>query len=123
MFLDMKSGKNDELVFPHSKGRAYTEIPTLFRDVIKELGLNNHVSDPRQRICFHSLRHSFGSWHAEAGTDLYIIKELLGHGSITLTERYSHLTKGTLQSASKNIEQTITRAEQDQAGQVVDSIK
>src|SRR5664280_899441 len=119
MFLDMHRGKNSDLVFPDSKGHAYTEIPTLFRDAVAELKFNDHVSDPRQRLCFHSLRHSFGSWHAEAGTNLYIIKELLGHGSITLTERYSHLTKGTLQNASKNIEQTITRGKKQQGANVV----
>lgn len=119
IFLDMKRGKYDDLVFPHSKGGAYSEIPTLFRDAVAELKFNEDVSDPRQRVCFHSLRHSFGSWHAEAGTDLYVVKELLGHGSITLTERYSHLTKGTLQNATKNIEQTITRAEEKEPGQVV----
>jgi site-specific recombinase XerD len=46
-----------------------------------------------------------------------VIKELLGHGSITLTERYSHLTKGTLQNATKNIEQTVHRAIEKQAEQ------
>ena len=110
MFLDMQHGKNDALVFPNSKKGIYSEIPTLFRDVVRELKFNEHVSDPRQRLCFHSLRHSFGSWHAEAGTDLYVIKELLGHGSIALTERYSHLTKGTLQNATENIEQVINVA-------------
>ena len=119
MFLTMKRGKNDDLVFPHSKGRAYSEIPTLFRDVVAELKFNDDVSDPRQRVCFHSLRHTFGSWHAESGTDLYVIKELLGHGSITLTERYSHLTKGTLQNATKNLEKTIGKVQQDQGGQVI----
>jgi integrase len=117
MFLDMQNGKNDDLVFPHSKNGVYTEVPTLFRDIVTELKFNDHVSDPRQRVCFHSLRHSFGSWHAEAGTNLYIIKELLGHGSIILTERYSHLTKGTLQNATKNIEQAIARTRQQQAAQ------
>ncbi|MDQ5988653.1 MAG: Tyrosine recombinase XerC [Syntrophus sp. SKADARSKE-3] len=118
MFLSMKQGKHDDLVFPHSKGKAYSEIPTLFRDVVAELKFNDHVSDPRQRVCFHSLRHSFGSWHAESGTDIYVIKELLGHGSITLTERYSHLTKGSLQNATKNLEQTISKAVNEQDVQV-----
>jgi site-specific recombinase XerD len=61
------------------------------------------------------------SWHAESGTDLYIIKELLGHGSITLTERYSHLSNGALQEATRGFEKAINRTGQkkDQAGQVV----
>jgi len=118
MFLSTAAGKNDALVFPNAKGTAYTEIPKLFREVVEELKLNQNVTDSRQRVCFHTLRHCFGSWHAEGGTDLYVIKELLGHGSITLTERYSHLTKGTLQNATKTLEQAIKRAGKKN-GQVV----
>ena len=34
MFIDMQNGKNDDLVFPHSKNGVYTEVPTLFRDIV-----------------------------------------------------------------------------------------
>ena len=122
MFLGMTKGKND-LVFPNKRGCVYTEIPHSFRDTVTELKFNDDISDPRQRVCFHSLRHTFGSWHAEAGTDLYVIKELMGHGSITLTERYSHLSQGTLQSATRNLERSIDGAGQDRAGQVVNFTK
>jgi site-specific recombinase XerD len=121
MFNEMKRGKNDALVFIQRKGTSYTEIPTLFRDIITDLKFHENVSDARQRVCFHTLRHTMASWHAESGTDLYIIKELLGHGSITLTERYSHLSNGALQEATRGFEKAINRTGQkkDQAGQVV----
>lgn len=115
MFSEMKQGKRNDHVFTHSKGQTYTEIPTLFRDVVKDLKFNENVSDRRHRVCFHSLRHTFASWHAEAGTDLYVIKELLGHGSITLTERYSHLSKGALQTATNNLEKALINAKHDEA--------
>lgn len=118
MFLSLAAGKNELLVFPNAKGTAYTEIPKLFREVVEEQKLNQNVTDSRQRVCFHTLRHCFGSWHTEGGTDLYVIKELLGHGSIIHTERYSHLTKGTLQNATKTLEQAIKKAGKDN-GQVV----
>jgi site-specific recombinase XerD len=117
MFLAMPKGKHDDLVFPNSDGASYTEIPHPFREAVSDLKFNEGVQDRRQRVMFHSLRHTFGSWHAEAGTDLYILKALMGHGSITLTERYAHLSQGTLQTATKNIERTT--AEQEQAEQVV----
>lgn len=113
-FLEMQRGKNDDLVFPHTRGGPHLEIPTLFRDVVAELKFNEGVSDRRQRVCFHTLRHTYGSWHAEAGTDLYVIKELLGHGSITLTERYSHLTNGALRNAVRDLEKTIEGAKQEE---------
>jgi integrase len=44
-----------------------------------------------QKVVFHSLRHTFASWLAIQGTPLYTIKELIGHKSIVMSERYAHL--------------------------------
>jgi site-specific recombinase XerD len=118
MFDGMTRGKNDTLVFLQRNKKPYHEIPVIFRDVVKDLKFNENVSDTRQRVCFHTLRHTKASWHAESGTDLYVIKELLGHGSITLTERYSHLTNGALQEATRGFEKAISKAKQ-KAGKVV----
>jgi len=118
MFDEMTRGNNDAIVFLRRDGKPFKEIPTLFRDVVTDLKLNENVSDARQRVCFHTLRHTLASWHAETGTDLYVIKELLGHGSITLTERYSHLTNGALQEATRGFEKAIKTAKK-KARQVV----
>ena len=50
-------------------------------------------------IHFHSLRHSFASNLAQQGVSLYVIKELLGHSSVSTTEIYSHLNFETLKEA------------------------
>lgn len=119
MFARMKHGKNDDFVFLRKDKKPFTEMPTLFRDIITDLKFNENVSDTRQRVCFHTLRHTMASWHAEGGTDLYVLKELLGHGSITLTERYSHLSNGALQAATRGFEKKVKTAAK-KAGQVVD---
>ena len=118
MFARMKHGKNDDFVFLRKDKKPFTEMPTLFRDIITDLKFNENVSDTRQRVCFHTLRHTMASWHAEGGTDLYVLKELLGHGSITLTERYSHLSNGALQAATRGFEKKVKTAAK-KAGQVV----
>lgn len=44
--------------------------------------------DPRPRT--HDLRHSHASWLLSGGADLEVVRDRLGHGSITTTGRYTH---------------------------------
>ena len=62
------------------------------------------LQDPRQIVTFHTLRHTFASWLALQGTPILTIKELLGHQSLVMTERYSHLTPDHKKNAVDGIE-------------------
>lgn len=109
MFENMGGGQHDSYVFTDRKGNRIKEISNSFGRIIKELGFNNGVTDPRQKVVFHTLRHTFASWLVENGTDLYIVKELMGHSTLTMTERYSHLGQNTLQEAVQRLDKGFLR--------------
>lgn len=86
------SGIPDEHIFKNRKtGGKINKVSHAYRRTIEALGLNEGVTDPSQKVVFHSLRHTFGSWLAMQGTPIYTIKELLGHKTLAMTERYAHL--------------------------------
>ena len=97
--------KDGELIFLSREGKQIKEISNSFDRAVKELGLNDGIEDSRDKLVFHSLRHSFASRLVERGVDLYTVSKLLGHSSISMTERYSHLRPATLQAAVKTLEQ------------------
>ncbi|MBW1995685.1 MAG: site-specific integrase [Deltaproteobacteria bacterium] len=78
-------------VFPDRNGKRITNISKRFGEIIKRLGFNEGVSDRRQQVTFHSLRHTFASWLALQGESLITIRDMLGHKTTAMTERYSHL--------------------------------
>ena len=107
MLAKKPRGGNDDLVFPGRGGIRVNVISRSFDRAVRELGLNDGVTDPRQKVVFHTLRHTYASWLVESGVDLYTVKTLLGHSTLAMTERYSHLGNGTLQNAVRLLEKNI----------------
>ncbi|MEZ6855018.1 tyrosine-type recombinase/integrase [Halodesulfovibrio aestuarii] len=93
MLKDRKTRKERAaLVFPPVFGGKKREnFSHLFKDVVDSLGLNDDATSESQRIVFHSLRHTFASWLAIAGVDIYRIKSLMRHKTLAMTQRYAHL--------------------------------
>lgn len=63
-----------------------------FKDMARLAGLD-------ERINFHSLRHTCASWLVQRGVSLPIVQKILGHSTIAVTERYSHLAPDVLDKA------------------------
>src|SRR5437899_5037517 len=73
-----------DLVFSSPAGGRIVDVRTGFQNACKRAELTD--------IHIHDLRHTFARRFALAGGDLYILKEILGHKSITMTQRYAHLS-------------------------------
>ncbi len=52
---------------------------------------------------FHSLRHSFATWHVEAGTPIITLQNLMGHSRIETTLVYAKATDNSRREAMANI--------------------
>ena len=62
----------------------------------------------------HDLRHSFASFLVNAGCSLYEVQKILGHASITMTQRCSHLSLDSLLKAVSHAERFVVPPPGDQ---------
>lgn len=67
--------------------------------VRKQMGLDGDGD-----YVIHACRHTCASRLVNAGVDLYVVKEWLGHSTIKITERYAHLDPGKLAQAVEVLE-------------------
>ena len=76
-------------VFPSKVGSMQQPSARVLQETLHRVRAVAGVDD---RITFHDLRHSFASMWMMNGGDVYRLQRVLGHRSITMTERYSHLS-------------------------------
>lgn len=75
------------LVFPNpATGRPYTEVKKSFKMACERAGIEG--------LRFHDLRHTFATRLVKAGVDIITVRDLLGHFSIRVTQRYTHPGQG-----------------------------
>jgi site-specific recombinase XerD len=63
-----------------------------------------------ENVRFHDLRHTFASYMVMSGADLVTVQQLLGHGSINMTMRYSHLAPKHRAQAIKVLDSAFSTA-------------
>ncbi|PIV52714.1 MAG: hypothetical protein COS17_07820 [Elusimicrobia bacterium CG02_land_8_20_14_3_00_37_13] len=91
-YLKKNCNLDSPYAFCNSKGDKFAKytISHRFNKVIKELGIKD--------FCFHCLRHTFASHLVMSGADIVTIQRLLGHKTLAMTLRYSHLSPNFMQS-------------------------
>ena len=78
---------NTEFLFLNYRGK---DIST--RGVRKVIEKYVTTGNFPEKVSPHSIRHSFATHLLEGGADLRSIQELLGHASLSTTQKYTHLT-------------------------------
>ena len=71
-------------------GPLQDHVVPIGRDYAKHLAADCRAAKIRP-IRFKDLRHSYGSWLAQAGVPLMRIRDLMGHASAETTQIYAHL--------------------------------
>lgn len=94
IYRDQFACKNHQALFLSSRGKRIDRV-TIWKQIkeyAKSAGITKIISP-------HTFRHSFATHLLERGADLRIIQEMLGHATISSTERYTHVNQKQLQEA------------------------
>ena len=84
-FSNLQRQEGNQFIFQSKNGNKIEHVSRTFERAVKALGLNNGITDRRQKVVFHSLRHTFASRLVQKRVSLYEVKELLGHSDIAMT--------------------------------------
>jgi integrase len=81
-------GKHSTHVFSF-RGKPVRQVNTkAWRSALKRVGIDD--------FRWHDLRHTWASWHVQAGTPLYVLQELGSWECVEMVRKYAHLASDHL---------------------------
>ena len=75
----------------HLKGRRIKGCRKAFNSACRRAGIKDFT--------FHDLRHTCASWLVEEGVHLLSVRDVLGHSTTEMTERYAHMDSQRIHDA------------------------
>lgn len=93
-FRHLSESDRNQALFVTRSGRPLdrTKIWRMIKDYVKAAGIQRNISP-------HTLRHSFATHLLDHGADLRVIQEMLGHATISSTDRYTHVSQNHISEA------------------------
>jgi integrase len=89
-------------VFAHRGGQRIQDVKRAFASACQRAGITDF------RI--HDLRHTCAAWLVSAGVSLTEVRDLLGHTTVKMTERYAHLAPENVRVAVSVLEGNVSRS-------------
>ena len=80
-----------EYVFPGKNGKPFKDVKKSFQTALFKAGIEQ--GEGKQKIVFHSLRHTCISLLTEKGADTTAVKNYVAHADEKMTEHYTHLSE------------------------------
>lgn len=89
-------GTHPEIQIFGDEWHNHNRVLRKFKQVTRQINVEPHY-------VFHCLRHSFATWHVEAGTNLRLLMALMGHRNYKTTLRYAKVTDTARTNAMSSV--------------------
>ncbi|MBF0186303.1 MAG: tyrosine-type recombinase/integrase [Magnetococcales bacterium] len=82
-------------LFAHASGDRLKSVKRSFKTACRKVGIDDF------RV--HDLRHTCASWLIMEGVLLTTVRDLLGHATVKMTEKYAHLNPKMVRDAVESL--------------------
>ena len=108
---NVKKRVDTPYVFHDKDGNPFKELKNGFASALRRAGI--------AKFRFHDLRHTFASYLVMSGVDIVTVSKLLGHKSLQITMRYSHLRPAHQKQAVNRLESYINSGQKNEVATYV----